>query len=61
MSEKITMIVGVIISVVVLVLPFVLADRCPDCGGKLVDNDYDENIGKVVWTCKKCGQKWVLY
>ena len=36
-------------------------NRCPDCNGELVDNDYDENIGRVVWTCKKCGEKWILY
>ncbi len=61
MLEKIVMIVGIIGSVIVLVLPFILVDRCPGCGGKLVDNDYDENIGKVVWTCKRCGEKWVIY
>lgn len=61
MLEKIVMIVGIIGSVIVLVLPFILVDRCPDCGGKLIDNDYDENIGKIVWTCTKCGQRWILY
>ena len=42
--------------------PVIFSDgRCPDCKGKLIDDDYDENIGKVVWTCKKCGKKWILY
>ena len=61
MAEKITMFVGIILSVLIIVLPFILADRCPDCSGKLVDDDYDENIGRVVWTCKSCGKKWILY
>ena len=50
--------IGIIITIIVVIHG---CDRCPDCGGKLIDDDYDENIGKVVWTCKKCGKKWVLY
>lgn len=59
MIEKIEIIMGLIFSAALLIIPFV-GDRCPDCKGKLVDNDYDENIGKVVWTCKRCGKKWVI-
>ena len=61
MLEKIEIVIGILGTVTLIVLPFLLVDRCPDCKGKLVDNDYDENIGKVVWTCTKCGKQWILY
>ena len=61
MIEVIDTVLGILVTVALLVIPFILVDRCPDCKGKLVDNDYDENIGKVVWTCTKCGQKWITY
>ena len=58
----ITLVLCVIFIIVLLkVVVHFSIDRCPDCGGKLIDNDYDENIGRVVWTCKKCGKKWILY
>lgn len=60
MKDVIISIVGVLIGIVLLVIPFI-RDRCPDCKGKLVDTDYDTNIDKVVWTCKRCGKKWILY
>ena len=59
-ENVIATIMGVIGIAIILIVVF-HQDRCPHCGGKLVDNDYDENIGRVVWTCKKCGKKWVLY
>jgi len=61
MIEKIVMIIGIIGGIILLVIPFILSDRCPDCKGKLIDNAYDENIGKIVWTCTKCGQHWIFY
>lgn len=57
----IAIIMGVIGIVVTLIVVIFSIDRCPYCNGKLIDDDYDGNIGKVVWTCKKCGSKWVLY
>ena len=57
MIGSIIVIVGAIITLIIVIC---CNARCPDCGGKLVDNDYDTNINKVVWTCKKCGSKWVL-
>ena len=57
-----TLVLSVIFVIVLLtVVVHFSINRCPDCNGKLVDNDYDVNIGKVVWTCKKCGKKWILY
>lgn len=61
MIGNIMAIVGVIGIIVTLIIVIFSDGRCPDCKGKLIDDDYDENIGKVVWTCKKCGQKWILY
>lgn len=60
MIEKIEIVIGILIGIALLVIPFI-EDRCPDCKGKLIDNDYDENIGKVVWTCTKCGKRWIIY
>jgi uncharacterized protein with PIN domain len=57
-----TLVLSVIFAIVLLmVVVHFNINRCPDCHGKLVDNDYDENIGRVVWTCEKCGEKWILY
>lgn len=55
MIKVIATVLGILVTIVLLIIPFI-GDRCPDCKGKLVDNAYDENIGKVVWTCTKCGQ-----
>lgn len=52
-------VIGIIITIIVVI--YRSDDRCPYCKGKLIDDDYDENIGRIVWTCKKCGQKWILY
>jgi uncharacterized protein with PIN domain len=60
MSEVVTIIIGILVGITLLVIPFI-KDRCPDCKGKLIDNDYDENIGKVVWTCTKCGKRWIIF
>ena len=60
MMDVIIAIIGILVGIVLLVIPFI-GDRCPDCKGKLIDNDYDENIGKVIWTCTKCGKQFVLY
>lgn len=49
------------VAMVIFILVFLPDARCPSCGGKLIDDDYDKNINKVVWTCKKCGEKWILY
>ena len=51
----------IFVIVLLMVVVHLSINRCPDCGGKLVDNDYDENIGRVVWTCTKCGERWILY
>ena len=59
MIEVIDTVLGILVTIALLVIPFI-GDRCPCCGGKLVDNDYDENIDKAVWICKRCGKKWVI-
>ncbi len=62
MIGNIIAIVGGVIGIIIITIVVIHScDRCPDCKGKLIDNDYDENIGRIVWTCKKCGQKWILY
>ena len=58
MTGSIIIIVGAIVTLIILIFS---KTRCPHCGGKLTDDTYDENINKVVWTCKKCGDKWILY
>ncbi len=60
MLEKIGIVIGILVSIALLVIPFI-GDRCPECKGKLIDNDYDKNIGKVIWTSTKCGKQWILY
>lgn len=60
MFENIVIIIGIIGIIVLLIIPFI-GYRCPDCKGKLIDNAYDENIGKIIWTCTKCGHQWVMY
>ena len=48
MIENIFAIVGVVVIVIALT-PIIFRDvTCPHCGGKLIDNDYDTNINKVV-------------
>lgn len=59
MTEVIDIVLGILVTIALLVIPFI-GDRCPDCKGRLIDTDYDVNIGKVVWTCKRCGKKWVI-
>lgn len=53
----IIILLGIVITLLVALLGHC---RCPDCSGKLIDNDYDEIIDKTVWTCQKCGKKWIL-
>lgn len=61
MIENIIAVIVGVIGVAIILIVIFHQDRCPDCGGKLTDDDYNENINRVVWTCKKCGSKWILY
>lgn len=33
--------------------------RCPECGGKLVEEFYDVGLGKMIYRCEKCGEEWI--
>lgn len=55
--------VGVIVCVVVILLvlflPRLSGDKCPECKGRMIEEMYDMSLGKTVYRCTKCGQLFV--
>ena len=41
------------------IIRFLVSVKCPECGGDMVSDKKDPEYNYHIYTCTKCGKKWI--